>query len=292
MNRIFFVFILMLTAVLKNTIVEARSVTYIHSDLLGTPIVETDEGGNVIWRDGSTPYGKAIKDSSAASTNTVGFTGHQNDRELGLTYMQARYYDPVIGRFYSNDPVGFRDVHSFNRYTYANNNPYRYTDPNGKSAILVVPPPTVGVPIAAGGTQHTGGRGSVGVPPYLTTSSPNTSGVTFDFKRTTIYKAFNAVFNESAEDIAKGKITDLIGGNPKGADFENAPGEGWTWKGNPNAPVGSAQGAWVNPETGEQLHNDLDTHAEGTARGPHVTYTDVNGKRFDYFPNDDRVEKQ
>lgn len=45
--------------------------------------------------------------------------------------MQARYYDPVIGRFYSNDPIGFRDVHSFNRYTYVNNNPYKYTDPTG-----------------------------------------------------------------------------------------------------------------------------------------------------------------
>ncbi len=45
--------------------------------------------------------------------------------------MQARYYDPVIGRFYSNDPIGFRDVHSFNRYAYANNNPYKYIDPTG-----------------------------------------------------------------------------------------------------------------------------------------------------------------
>ena len=45
--------------------------------------------------------------------------------------MQARYYDPVIGRFYSNDPIGFRDVHSFNRYAYANNNPYKYVDPTG-----------------------------------------------------------------------------------------------------------------------------------------------------------------
>ena len=44
-------------------------------------------------------------------------------------YMQARYYDPVIGRFYSNDPLLIRDVHSLNRY--ANNNPYKYTDPNG-----------------------------------------------------------------------------------------------------------------------------------------------------------------
>jgi uncharacterized protein RhaS with RHS repeats len=47
--------------------------------------------------------------------------------------MQARYYDPVIGRFYSNDPIGFRDVHSFNRYAYANNNPYKYIDPDGRA---------------------------------------------------------------------------------------------------------------------------------------------------------------
>jgi uncharacterized protein RhaS with RHS repeats len=48
--------------------------------------------------------------------------------------MQARYYDPVIGRFYSNDPIGFvGDVHSFNRYAYVGNNPYKYTDPTGMS---------------------------------------------------------------------------------------------------------------------------------------------------------------
>ncbi|WP_252731643.1 RHS repeat-associated core domain-containing protein [Psychrosphaera sp. F3M07] len=49
--------------------------------------------------------------------------------------MQARYYDPVIGRFYSNDPVGYtaaNPVMSFNRYMYANNNPYKYTDPDGE----------------------------------------------------------------------------------------------------------------------------------------------------------------
>jgi hypothetical protein len=45
--------------------------------------------------------------------------------------MQARYYDPVIGRFYSNDPISFRGIHSFNRYAYANNNPYKYIDPTG-----------------------------------------------------------------------------------------------------------------------------------------------------------------
>ena len=48
--------------------------------------------------------------------------------------MQARYYDPVIGRFYSNDPVGFTgEVDTFNRYSYVANNPYRYTDPTGET---------------------------------------------------------------------------------------------------------------------------------------------------------------
>ncbi|MEC8926136.1 MAG: RHS repeat-associated core domain-containing protein, partial [Pseudomonadota bacterium] len=65
-----------------------------------------------------------------------GYTGHVGDN-TGLVYMQARYYDPVIGRFYSNDPIGFRDVHSFNRYAYANNNPYKYTDPDGRDAVSV-----------------------------------------------------------------------------------------------------------------------------------------------------------
>jgi len=49
--------------------------------------------------------------------------------------MQARYYDPVIGRFYSNDPVGYvarNPVHSFNRYSYVSNNPYKYVDLDGR----------------------------------------------------------------------------------------------------------------------------------------------------------------
>lgn len=80
------------------------------------------------------PYGESIE----GATDDIGYTGHKFDTDLNLSYMQARYYDPVIGRFYSNDPVGYRDVHSFNRYAYANNNPYAYTDPTGKVAFKVV----------------------------------------------------------------------------------------------------------------------------------------------------------
>jgi RHS repeat-associated protein len=58
------------------------------------------------------------------------------DALTGLSYAQQRYYDPLLGRFLSPDPVE-TDPNSggnFNRYWYANNNPYRYTDPDGRRA--------------------------------------------------------------------------------------------------------------------------------------------------------------
>ncbi len=75
--------------------------------------------------------------------------------------MQARYYDPVIGRFYSNDPVGYTSenpVMSFNRYMYVNNNPYKYTDPDGEFLWGAA----IGAAIGAGVEafkQHSAGKG-------------------------------------------------------------------------------------------------------------------------------------
>jgi len=105
---------------------------YVHNDILGSPIMETNSSGTVTSRSHYKPFGEALEGMKQG----VGYTGHLNDKDLELTYMQARYYDPVIGRFYSNDPIGVTNVHTFNRYAYANNNPYKYTDPNGESAAL------------------------------------------------------------------------------------------------------------------------------------------------------------
>jgi len=116
---------------------QAGTVTYYHNDLLGSPVVATDASGAVVWRESYRPYGERLTNGPASSSNDVWFTGRRQDVDTGLVYMGARYYDPALGRFISTDPKGFDEesVHSFNRYAYANNNPQRYIDPNGRSPI-------------------------------------------------------------------------------------------------------------------------------------------------------------
>ena len=109
-------------------------IRYIHTDYQGTRLAESSVSGDIVKRYHYEPYGMQV--GNALHTE-VGYTGHIYDSDTGLVYMQARYYDPVIGRFYSNDPVGFRDVHSFNRYAYANNNPFKFTDPTGMAPEFI-----------------------------------------------------------------------------------------------------------------------------------------------------------
>ncbi|MCR8921914.1 hypothetical protein NO559_03975 [Dasania sp. GY-MA-18] len=110
----------------------SESVVFVQTDLLGSPVLETDEAGNILGRS----YYKSYGETKDGQREGVGYTGHLEDADLGLTYMQARYYDPVLGRFYGNDAVGFDNVHNFNRYAYANNNPYLYIDPDGRDVQI------------------------------------------------------------------------------------------------------------------------------------------------------------
>jgi RHS repeat-associated protein len=110
------------------------STTYTYNDHLGSPVVGTYSYGAIRFREHYTPYGEKTIDD-VDNRDDPGFTGHIQDDASGLTYMQARYYDPVIGRFLSVDPMTFtsmgNDPTYFNRYAYVGNDPVNYMDPNG-----------------------------------------------------------------------------------------------------------------------------------------------------------------
>ncbi|GAA0242853.1 RHS repeat-associated core domain-containing protein [Rhodanobacter caeni] len=128
----------------------ARTVTYVYTDPQGTPLAEADANGNITARFDYTPYGQPVT-SMGAAPNGPGYTGHVNDPDTGLVYMQARYYDPVVGMFLSIDPVGPEpgSTFNFNRYAYAYNNPLRYTDPDGRCPWCAVAGAVSGAVIGA-----------------------------------------------------------------------------------------------------------------------------------------------
>ena len=117
-----------------------EAVTYYHNDLLGSPVVATDPTGQVRWESAYEPHGarqQGTVDQLASADNSRWYTDHVHDEETSLSYMQARYYDPEFGRFMAMDPLGFNPDNpaSFNRYAYANNNPYSFVDPDGRNAL-------------------------------------------------------------------------------------------------------------------------------------------------------------
>ncbi len=111
----------------------AEVVEYIHTDALGSPVAVTNASGVVIERTVYGAYGEVINRPLAGGP---GYTGHVEDAETGLNYMQQRYYEPGVGRFLSVDPVTAysNPVGQFNSYRYGNGNPYRFIDPDGRSA--------------------------------------------------------------------------------------------------------------------------------------------------------------
>lgn len=80
----------------------AETVTYIHTDALGSVVAETDANGNVVKRYDYEPYGAVVGGQVA---DGPGYTGHVSDAATGLSYMQQRYYDPQLGLFLSVDPI-------------------------------------------------------------------------------------------------------------------------------------------------------------------------------------------
>jgi RHS repeat-associated protein len=88
------------------------------------------------------PFGAEVG-GPAPGLDRLRYTGREFDPESGLYYYRARYYDPTLGRFLAEDPLGL-DGGDLNLHGYVGNNPLRFNDPNGLTAF------GLGVELSAG----------------------------------------------------------------------------------------------------------------------------------------------
>ena len=111
------------------------TLNWLQSDHLASIRLMTDGSGAVIAENHYRPYGQRSELQQAANLprESKGWIGERDDPETGLTYLNARYYDPILARFVSPDwfdPT--KPGVGTNRYAYAANNPILFKDPGGE----------------------------------------------------------------------------------------------------------------------------------------------------------------
>lgn len=123
----------------------AAGTVYYLTDAMGSVIGLTDESGNLLGSVKYDAYGVEFDQTGDMAIPTAAggdfrFHGQWKDGNTGFYYMRARDYDPVTGRFLSTDPAepNLGEPESLNRYAFANNNPYLYSDPSGRFTLVSV----------------------------------------------------------------------------------------------------------------------------------------------------------
>jgi len=107
------------------------AVRFYHSDQVGSTLALTDASANVTARAEYTPYGLLTHSSGTLDTPFLfnGSHGVMTDAQTGLISMRARWYHPWLGRFVSEDPIGFSG--GSNWYAFTSGDPVMSADPSG-----------------------------------------------------------------------------------------------------------------------------------------------------------------
>jgi len=120
---------------------------YYVKDGLGSVTALTDSLGNIVHEYSYSVFGEIIDESGDVVKNPFTYTAREWEPEVNLYYYRARFYDAAIGRFISEDPIGFAG-YDCNLYRYVFNSSVNYNDPEGKFIFNGV---TAGIGATIGG---------------------------------------------------------------------------------------------------------------------------------------------
>jgi RHS repeat-associated protein len=110
----------------------SSATSYYHADGLGSVTSLSNGAGSLVQTYGYDAFGKQTT-STGSLTNPFQYTARELDVETSLYFYRARYYDPQIGRFLGEDPLGLDE--GPNLYAYVTNNPVTNIDPSGRLKI-------------------------------------------------------------------------------------------------------------------------------------------------------------
>ncbi len=111
-----------------------QTLYYFHTDQIGTPLEMTDVDGQIVWQATYKAWGEVESLAVSEIEQKLRFQGQYFDDETGLHYNTFRYYDPEVGRFITQDPIGL--LGGMNLFKY-NQNPIIWIDPLGLAPCQV-----------------------------------------------------------------------------------------------------------------------------------------------------------
>ena len=132
------------------------SLHHLHTDHLGTPLEASSDSGEITWRATYRTWGSTLIEEVGEIQQKLRFQGQYFDVETGLHYNRFRYYEPNMGRFVSQDPIGFEGDFHFYSYT---RDPNKFVDPFG---LLPKPPSSIALPDAAGASSSDIAKSKIG----------------------------------------------------------------------------------------------------------------------------------
>lgn len=219
----------------------AATVTYLYTDPQGTALAEADAAGNVVKLSDYRPFGSQ---TLGAPANGIGFTGHVEDVDTSLIYMQARYYDASTGRFLSVDPKAVQagSAFSFNRFAYARNNVANYVDPDGQDALWI---------------NGSGGRSRLVIPVHFvgaSASKENIAAIVRTAAHLEVLTRSVSIQIVPTSTPIQGVLNTLDLSN--GKDFTSYPlaGEGVNALGGNNGHIDSSSPLWTRAAVHDSLH--------------------------------------